>query len=81
MTGESAETEEKKAGRFSLAKLKNPFEMGEEEESAEVSGAGAGRAVGDEGDEEDGGVRNPQIIVVHITPEEVSKFIQEGGLS
>ncbi len=78
---EDGSTEEKQGGRFSLAKLKNPFEMGDEEESAEVSGAGAGRAIGGEGDEEDSGPKNPQTVVVQISPEEVSQFIQEGGLS
>ena len=78
---EEGNTEEEQGGRFSLAKLKNPFTMGDEEESAEVSGAGAGRAIGDEGDDEDSGPKNPQTVVVQISPEEVSKFIQEGGLS
>ena len=78
---EDDSTEEEQGGRFSLAKLKNPFTMGDEEESAEVSGAGAGRAIGDEDDEEDSGPKNPQTVVVQISPEEVSKFIQEGGLS
>ena len=78
---EQADTEENKGGRFSVAKLKNPFEMGDEQESAEVSGAGAGRAVGEEDEEEEGGPKNTQIVVVHISPEEVSQFIREGGLS
>lgn len=78
---EQTETEEEPGGRFSIAKLKNPFEMGDEEESAEVSGAGAGRAVGEEGEEQDAGLKNPQLVVVHISPEEVSQFIREGGLS
>ena len=77
----SADSADQQEGKFSLAKLKNPFAMGEEEESTEVSGAGAGRAVGEEDEESVDGVRNPQIVVVHISPDELSRFIREGGLS
>lgn len=77
---EVAEEEEEDKGGFSLAKLANPFAMGEEEESAEVTGAGAGRAVGEEAGEEEGGVKNTEIVSIQLTPEELATFQKEGGL-
>lgn len=77
---EVAEEEEEDKGGFSLAKLANPFAMGEEEESAEVTGAGAGRAVGEEAGEEEGGVKNTAIVEIRLTPEELATFQKEGGL-
>ena len=80
-SGAEDEGEEKEEqGKFSLAKLADPFAMGEEEESAEVTGAGAGRAVGEEAGEEEGGVKNTEIVVIQLTPEELATFQKEGGL-
>ena len=81
-TEESMESEDGEGGgRFSLAQLANdPFAIGEEEESAEVSGAGAGRAVGEEDDEAEKGPRNPQIVRIEIDPAELAAFRREGGL-
>ena len=75
-----AESEADDKGTFSLAKLADPFAMGEEEESAEVTGAGAGRAVGEEAGDEKGEVRNTQIVEIQISPEELEAFQKEGGL-
>jgi hypothetical protein len=74
--GEKKEEE----GKFSLAKLADPFAMGEEESSAEVTGAGAGRAVGEEAGEQEGGVKNTEIVEIQLTPEELATFQKEGGL-
>jgi len=77
----SEEATEGKGSRFSLAQLSSdPFEMGSEEESAEVTGAGAGRAVGEEADEVEKGAKNPEIVVIEITPQELAAFQREGGL-
>lgn len=78
--GEVAAEEEEDEGRFTLAKLADPFAMGEEEESAEVTGAGAGRAVGEEEGEEEVGIENTQILEIELTPEEIAAFREEGGL-
>ena len=77
---EVAEEDQEGEGGFSLAKLVNPFAMGEEEESAEVTGAGAGRAVGEEAGEDEGGVKNTEIVEIHLTPTEIAAFQREGGL-
>jgi len=77
---EVVEEDEEDEGGFSLARLANPFAMGEEEESAEVTGAGAGRAVGEEAGEEEGGVKNTKIFEIQLTPEELATFQKEGGL-
>ena len=77
---EVAEEEEEDKAGFSLAKLANPFAMGEEESSAEVTGAGAGRAVGEEAGEAEGGVKNTEIVEIQLTPEELATFQKEGGL-
>jgi len=77
---EVAEEDQEDEGGFSLAKLVNPFAMGEEEESAEVTGAGAGRAVGEEAGEDEGGVKNTEIVEIHLTPTEIAAFQREGGL-
>lgn len=81
-TAESAaEADEKKGGRFSLAELgSDPFNAGSEEESAEVTGAGAGRAVGEETAEVEEGDKVTEIVVVEITPDELTAFKREGGL-
>ena len=78
---EAEQDDADEGNRFSLAKLKNPFAMGSEEESTEVSGAGAGRAVGEEDDSEESGAKNPNPVEVSITPDDVTRFIREGGLS
>jgi len=77
---EVAEVDREDEGGFSIAKLVNPFAMGEEEESAEVTGAGAGRAVGEEAGEDEGGVKNTEIVEIHLTPTEIAAFQREGGL-
>ena len=77
---EVAEEDKEDEGGFSLAKLVNPFAMGEEEESAEVTGAGAGRALGEEEREDEGGVKNTEIIEIQLTPAEIAAFQREGGL-
>ena len=77
---EVVEEDEEDEGGFSLARLANPFAMGEEKESAEVTGAGAGRAVGEEAGEEEGGVKNTEIVEIQLTPEELANFQKEGGL-
>ena len=81
-TAESTEeADEKKGGRFSLAELgSDPFNAGSEEESAEVTGAGAGRAVGEETEEVEEGDKVTEIVVVEITPDELTAFKREGGL-
>ncbi|MGB5294923.1 MAG: M48 family metalloprotease [Thermoanaerobaculia bacterium] len=77
---EVAEEDKEDDGGFSLAKLVNPFAMGEEEESAEVTGAGAGRAVGEEAGENEGGVKTTEIVEIQLTPSEIAAFQREGGL-
>ena len=72
--------EGEKKSRFKLAKLANPFGKKSEEESAEVTGAGAGRAVGEEGEETGGGPKNPALVEVSITPADLAAFRREGGL-
>lgn len=81
-TAESAdEAAAEGGGRFSLAQLaSNPFEMGSEEDSAEVTGAGAGRAVGEETGEVEEGAKVTAIVVVEITPDELAAFRREAGL-
>lgn len=54
--------------------------MGAEEESAEVTGAGAGRAVGEETDEIEEGDKVTTLVEVEITAEDLTKFKIEGGL-
>ena len=54
--------------------------MGGEEESAEVTGAGAGRAVGEETDEVEEGDKVTTIIEIEITADELATFKREGGL-
>jgi len=77
----SDEADEEGGGRFSLAQVaSNPFEMGSEEESAEVTGAGAGRAVGEETGEVEAGAKETEIVVVEINPDELAAFQREGGL-
>jgi len=81
-TAESSdEGDKKKGGRFSLSKIaSNTFDMGSEEESAEVTGAGAGRAVGEETGEVEEGDKVTEMVVVEITPDELATFKREGGL-
>lgn len=78
--GEATAEEDGDGGKFTLAKLADPFAMGDEEESAEVTGSGAGRAVGEEEGEEEGGIKNPEIVEIELTPEEITAFRKEGGL-
>ena len=75
-----AEDETKDEGKFSLARLANPFAMGDEEDSAEVAGAGAGRAVGEEAGGEEAGDKNTEIVEIVVTAEELAAFQREGGL-
>ncbi len=78
---DDTETEEGgKKGRFKLAKLSNPFQKGSKQESAEVTGAGAGRAVGEEDQTTEGGAKNAALVEVSITPADVAAFKREGGL-
>lgn len=77
----SDEADKEGGGRFSLAQLAtDPFKTGSEEESAEVTGAGAGRAVGEEGEEVEDGAKNVLLVEVEITPEELAAFQRQGGL-
>lgn len=77
----SDEKDKKKGGRFSLSKIaSNTFDIGSEDESAEVTGAGAGRAVGEEADEIEEGDKVTTIVEVEITPDELAAFKHEGGL-
>lgn len=79
--GSSEEGEKQKGGRFSLSQVaSNTFDMGAEEESAEVTGAGAGRAVGEEDEEVEEGDRVTTLVEVEITAEDLAKFKIEGGL-
>ncbi len=84
--GEGEGDEEAEAGdtpkkrRFKLADLGSPFKRGEEQESAEVTGAGAGRAVGEEDAAAEAGAGNPALVEVTITPADVAAFKREGGL-
>lgn len=76
----SEEKGEKKKSRFSLASLKNPTGSGEKKQTAEVTGAGAGRAVGKEEAEQSQKPKNPQPIKVEVSKDEVKKFKEEGKL-
>ena len=77
----SDQSDKEKGGRFSLSGIaSNTFDMGDEEESAEVTGAGAGRAVGEEADEIEEGPKEIHIVEVEITPDELAAFKREGGL-
>ncbi len=78
---EATEGDKEGKGKFSLARLADPFSMGAEEESAEVTGAGAGRAMGEEAGEDEGGVQNTAIVEIELSPEELAAFQQEGGLT
>jgi predicted Zn-dependent protease len=70
--------DEDKSGGF-MAKLSNPFGSGKKEERAEVTGSAAARGVETElGTEEPG---NPNLVPVKVTPEEVRRFKEEGGLA
>jgi beta-barrel assembly-enhancing protease len=81
VAGSVKKDDEKKKSRFSLAKLKNPVGKGEKSDSAEVTGAGAGRGVGEEEAESDPAKKkNPALVQVQITQEELQKFIAEGKL-
>ncbi len=77
---EKEEKEEKKKGGW-LSKLKSPLGSGEKQERAEVTGTGAGRAVGAEGEEEVTGPKNPNPVVVNVTRADLQAFKQEAGLS
>jgi hypothetical protein len=72
--------DEQRGSHFSLADLANPFEMGSEEESAEVTAAGAGRAVGEEADAVEAGAKNPAMVEIEITAEELAAFRRQGRL-
>ncbi len=73
--------EQKKKKKGWMSKLSNPLGKGEKQESAEVTGAGASRGVGKEGPEEASGKpKNPAVVAVSITPEDLAKFRGEGKL-
>lgn len=78
-TAEDESTDEEES-RFSLATLSNPFEMGDEEESSEVTGAGAGRAVGEEEGAVEAGAKNTEILDIEISQADLEAFLEEGGL-
>ncbi len=79
--GEDGEAQEgQKKRRFKLARLANPFGKKSEQESAEVTGAGAGRAVGEGGEETGDGPKNPALVEVSITSADLEAFRREGGL-
>jgi predicted Zn-dependent protease len=82
MRAEDQDQDDKqKGGRFSLSKIaSNTFTAGPEEESAEVTGAGAGRAVGEEADQIEEGDKVTTVVEVEITPDELAAFRREGGL-
>lgn len=76
---ESGQKEEK--SRFSLSRLKNPLSSGEKKQTAEVTGAGAARGVGKEGeDKEEAAGKNPNRVAVALTAEEVTQFKAAGKL-
>jgi len=75
------EDEQQKKKKGWMSKLSNPLGKGEKKESAEVTGAGASRGVGNEGPEESSGKpKNPAVVAVTITPEDLAKFRGEGKL-
>ncbi|HEV8130035.1 MAG TPA: M48 family metalloprotease [Acidobacteriota bacterium] len=73
---------EKKKSRFSLAKLKNPLGAGEEQKSAQVTGSGAGRAVGKEtaSAEDANKPKNPNRVETPVSKDDVKKFKEAGKL-
>ena len=76
------EKPKKKKSRFGLGKLKKTFiGGGDEQQTAEVTGAGAARGVGDEEDEsQETGPKNPALVDVQISEAELRAFQEEGGL-
>jgi hypothetical protein len=74
--------EEKKKSGFSLGRLTNPFGSGDKKESGEVTGAGAGRGVGKEDPKaaDSGKPKNPTLVQVTVSPEDVQKFRADGKL-
>jgi beta-barrel assembly-enhancing protease len=70
------EPEERRGGR--LARLRNPLGSGERQQRAEVTGAAAARGVETELGWEEAG--DPARVVVEVTPEEIRRFKEEGGL-
>ncbi|HEY3130187.1 MAG TPA: M48 family metalloprotease [Acidobacteriota bacterium] len=78
---EGKEGEQKKS-RFSLSKLKNPLGAGEEQKSAEVTGSGAGRAVGKEtaSAEDANKPKNPNRVATPVSKDDVKKFKETGKL-
>jgi beta-barrel assembly-enhancing protease len=80
VAGAQKKEDEKKKSRFSLAKLKSPVGKGDKSDSAEVTGAGAGRGVGEEEAEDPAKPKNPALVQVVLTQEELQKFISEGNL-
>lgn len=78
--GSQGKKEEKKKSRFSLSKLSDPLASGEKQERAEVTGSGAARGVGKEAKEESG-PKNPNLVAVQITKDDLKKFKRDGNLS
>ncbi|MFB3903366.1 MAG: M48 family metalloprotease [Acidobacteriota bacterium] len=74
--------EEKKKGGFSLGRLRNPFGSGEKKESGEVTGAGAGRGVGQEDPKaaDSGKPKNTAVVQVTVSEADVQKFRADGNL-
>ena len=78
---ESDKDKKEEKSRFSLSRLKNPLSLGDKKQSAEVTGAGAARGVGKEGEgEEDAAAKNPNRVAVTLTAAEISAFKAEGKL-
>ncbi len=80
---EDSEKSEKKKSRFSLSKLRNPFgKEKKDEDSAEVTGTGAGRGVGKETlpADEKGKPKVTTLVAVQISKADLEKFKQEGHL-
>ena len=74
-----ADDGKKKKGGFGLSKMMSPSSGGEQK-SAEVTGSGAARGVGDMERSAKGG-SNPAPVVVKVTAAELTAFKKEGKLS
>jgi beta-barrel assembly-enhancing protease len=80
VAGSEKKEEDRRRSRFSLSKITNPAGKGEKSQSAEVTGAGAGRGVGEEEAEDPATPKNPALLQVEIAQEELQRFIAEGNL-
>ncbi|HEY2932012.1 MAG TPA: M48 family metalloprotease [Acidobacteriota bacterium] len=74
--------EEPKKSRFSLSKLKNPTASSEKKQTAQVTGSGASRGVGNEGAgaEDPNKPKNPNALSVTVSKDDVKKFKESGKL-